>query len=275
MLNTNETSADLSIKQIIANDIQKHAEEMKISARQVIKSVANKTNVKLRTLERFFEPSKNFKPHVRTVVDIYSQIYNTESLAEIITKSPTIISEYIKNNHTQCNVGEAKVSDLSTNPAHQASLTASSVFNQIYLMTSGDYGTELSLISEKFGTHGLKQLDEMIKMGFVEIDENDRIKRKNKLTWDRTIRKNFVKTLISDVYNEENNDILDANYLGFATGDVSKEDYDLIREKIKINADEILSIINKSQPSYDNAIRIAFGKVLEKIEFKVEGDKLC
>ena len=275
MLNTNETNADLSLKQIIANDIQKHAEEMKITARQVIKSVASNTNVKLRTLERFFEPSKKFKPHVRTVVDIYSQIYNTASLAEIISKSPAIISEYIKTNHTQCNVGEAKVSDLSTNPAHQASLTASSVFNQIYLMTSGDYGTELSLISEKFGTNGLKQLDEMIKLGFVEIDENDRIKRKNKLTWDRTIRKNFAKTLISEVYNEDNSDFENSNYLGVAVGEVNPEEYAKICELMKNNYYQILNIINNSKPSYENAVRFTFAEVVEKIEFKVEGDKLC
>jgi hypothetical protein len=284
MINTNETSVNLnceqlSIKQIIANDIRNYSEEMNIPLRQVLKDFAKNTNVVLRTLERLFEENKNFNPHVRTVVDIYTQIYNTTSLAEIISKAPTKISEFIKKNHTQCYIGsdktETRVSDLSLNPAVQAGLTSSTVFNQIYMMTAGDFGTDLDLIRNNFGTNGLKQLDEMIKLGFVEIDKNDQVRRKKRLTWDRTIRKNFLKTIINDVYNEENSDCENPNYLGVAMGDVTPEDYNLIREKIKNNADEILQIINSSKPNFENAVRISMAKVLEKIEFKVEGDKLC
>lgn len=275
MLSTDKTSANLSIKQIIAQDIQKYSEEMNIPVRKIIKDFAKNTNVALRTLERIIEENKNVAPHVRTVVDIYSQLYNATSLAEIISKAPPVVSEFIKKNHTQCLMGEAKVSDISSNPALQADLTTSSVFNQIYMMTAGDHGTDLDKVRDQFGANGLKQLDEMIKLGFVEINEEDQITRKNRLTWDRTIRKNFVKTLINDVYNEENADLENPNYLGVAIGDVTLSDYKLIREKIKNNADEILSIINNSKPTYNEAIKISFAKVLEKIEFKVEGDKLC
>ena len=69
--------------------------------------------------------------------------------------------------------------------------------------------------------------------------------------------------------------MLNPNYLGVALGDVTPSDYLIIREKIKNNADEILSIINKSKPTYEEAIRVSVAKVMEKIEFKVEGDKLC
>lgn len=123
--------------------------------------------------------------------------------------------------------------------------------------------------------NGLKQLDEMIKMGFVEIDDNDQARRKTRLSWDRAIRKNFVKTIISDVYNEENSDLECPNYLGVAMGDVTPSDYKLIQEKLKSNYIELMDIITKSQPSYEEAIRITFAKVLEKIEFKAEGDTLC
>lgn len=278
MLSTDE-NANLSIKQILANDMKKYAEEMNIPLRQLVKDFAKNTNVVLRTLERIFEENKNFTPHVRTVVDIYAQIYNATSLAEIISKAPPVISEFIKKNHTQCIVGDSKsdskISDVTYNSAVQANLTASSIFNQIYIMTAGDYGTDIDKIRDNFGVNGLKQLDEMIKLGFVEMDGDDQIKRKTRLTWDRKIRKNFVKTLIADIYNEENSDLEFSNYLGVAIGDVTPADYNLIREKIKTNADEILAIINKSKPAYNEAVRISVAKVLEKIEFKVEGAKLC
>lgn len=275
MLSTSDSATNLSIKQTIASDLKKYSEEMNITQRQLIKDFAKNTNIVLRTLERIFEENKNFTPHVRTVVDIYTQIYNASSLAEIISKAPLVISEFIKKNHTQCVVGDAKVSDLSQNPAVQANLTASSVFNQIYIMTAGDYGTDLALIRENFGANGLKQLDEMIKLGFVEMDENDQVKRKNRLTWDKTIRKNFLKSIISDIYSEENADMENPNYLGVAIGDVTPADYNLIQEKMKSNYNEVLEIINNSKPIYEEAIRLTFAKVLERIEFKVEGDKLC
>lgn len=278
MLNT-EPNANLSIKDIIANDIKKYSEEMNIPLRQLIKDFAKNTNIVLRTMERFFEDNKKFTPHVRTIVAIYTQIYNATSLAEVISKAPPAISEFIKKNHTQCVVGDSshdsRVSDLSSIPSVQASLTTSSIFNQIYIMTAGDHGTDISKIRDSYGVNGLKQLDEMIKMGFVEIDDNEQVRRKTRLSWDRTIRKNFLKTIISDVYNEENSDLEYPNYLGVAMGDVTPSDFKLIQEKIKTNADEILRIINNSQPSYDEAVRIIVAKVLEKIEFKAEGDRLC
>ena len=273
--NIEEINTSLTIKEIVAGDMRKYAEEMKITERQLIKDFAKNTNVVLRTLERIFESNKKFTPHVRTIVDIYSQIYDANSLAEIISKAPPIVSDFIKKNHTQFAVGDSKVSDVTSNSAVQASLTSSSIFNQIYIMTSGDYGTDLAAIRENFGINGLKHLDEMIKLGFVEIEENDQIRRKKKLTWDKKIRNNFMKTLITDVYKEENSDMAQSNYLGFAVGDVTPMDYDIIRNIIKVNADQILTIINNSKPSYDEAVRVAVGKVMEKVEFKIEGDKLC
>ncbi len=272
---TTETNANLSIKQIIASDLKKFAEESNVTPRELIKEIAKNTNVALRTLERILAENKSANPHVRTIVDIYTQIYNATSLAEIISKAPSAISEFIKENHTQCLMSDSKVSEISNHSSLQANLTASSIFNQIYFMTSGDHGTDLVKVREQFGAHGLKQLDEMIKLGFVEMDENDQIKRKTRLTWDRTIRKNFVKTLIMDVYNEENSDLENPNHLSVGIGDVTPEDYNLILDKMKSNYNEVMGIITKSKPTYNEAVKISVAQVLEKIEFKVEGDKLC
>lgn len=272
---TADASVDLSIKQIIANDIKKYSEELDIPVRQLIKDFSKNTNIVLRTLERFFEENRSFTPHVRTVVDIYSQIYNSNSLAEIISKTPPTISEFIKKNHSQCISSNSNVSSTSQNSLLQASLTTSSIFNQLYLMTAGDYGTDLAKVRESFGSTGLKQLDEMIRLGFVEIDENDQVKRKAVLTWDRTVKKNFVKTLISDIYNEENADFINPNHLGVAIGDVTPEDYNLILVKLKKNYQEILDIVVNSKPTYDESIRLSMAQILERVEFKVEGDKLC
>jgi hypothetical protein len=276
VINTEEISVTPTIKEIVANDMRKYAEEMNISERQLIKDFANNTNVVLRTLQRILEGNRKITPHVTTVVDIYSQIYNATSLAEIISKAPPVISEFIKKNHMQFIGGSSnKFLEVSNNSSAQANLTSSSTFNQIYLMTSGDFGTDLATIRENFGANGLKQLDEMIKQGFVEVDENEQIKRKKYLTWDRTIRKNFLKTILADVYKEENSDTENSNYIGVAVGDVTPADYDLIREKMRSHFLELMEVINNSKPTYEEAVKITFAKVMDKIEFKVEGDKLC
>ena len=275
MLNTEASTDNLSIKQIIASDLRKYAEEMNISERQLINDFARNTNVAKRTLERILVEDQKSNAHVRTVVDIYSQIYNATTLTEVISKAPIVVSEYIKKNHSQCTGKNPKVSEISQNPAQQAEFTSSTVFNQIYMMTSGDFGTDLEAIRENFGQNGLKHLDEMIKLGFVEIDVDDHVTRKKPLTWDRTIRKNFIKTIINDLYKEENADLENPNYIGVAIGDVTPEDYNLIREKMRNHYTELMTILNQSKPTYKDAIRITFAKVMEKIEFKVEGDKLC
>jgi hypothetical protein len=264
MLNT-EPNANLSIKDIIANDIKKYSEEMNIPLRQLIKDFAKNTNIVLRTMENVLRTTKKFTPHVTTVVDIYSQIYNANSLAEIISKAHPMVSDFIKKNHMQFIGGaQNKYLDVSNHSSIQADLTSSSIFNQIYLMTAGDHGTDLARIREKFGSNGLKQLDEMIKLGFVEIDSDDQIKRKKRLTWDRKIRKNFIKTIIQDVYNEENSDLENPNYISVAIGDVTHAEYETIREKMKVNYLEIMDIVNNSKPTYEEAVRFTLAEVIEK-----------
>ena len=275
MPNVDETSVPMTIKYIVVSDIRKYAEELKISERELIKDFAKNTNVSLRTLERLLEDNKKTVPHVRTIVDIYSQLYNATSLAEIITKVSPLVSEFIKKNHTQFAVKDHEVSDISSNSAVQTALTSSTIFNQIYIMTNGVYGTDLATIREYFGISGLKHLDEMIKLGFIEIDDNDQIKRKKKLTWDRSIRKNFIKTILNDVYEDENTDTELSNYMGVAIGDVTPEDYIKIRKKMCSHYLELMDIINNSNPTYEKTVKIALGKVMDKIEYKVEGDRLC
>ena len=274
MLSTDRHCDNLSIKQILANDIRKYAEEMNVSIQQVMKDISKNKLTGIRTLQRFFQPETEFVPHVRTLVNIYSQMYDTESLADIISKAPEQIGSYIRNNHTNYTVAE-NLSGGSKNLPLQLELTSSSVFNQIYLMTGGEYGTELSVIRKMFGEFGLKELDKLILAGFVEIDADDKITRKEKISWELPIRKRFAKTVINDIYNIENADSCNKNYISVITGEVSPEVYKLIRTKMKKHNDEILTMVNESNPSYEDAVKFVSTEVMEEIQFKNKGDLLC
>lgn len=274
MLETQKGSPP-SIKQIIASDLRKYSEEMGLTLREVIKEISSSTNVNLRTLERLLEGNNKISPNVRTVTDIYAFIYKANTLAEVISKSPEEVSEFIKKNHTQFQIGNYSVSDFSKNPLLQASFSSSTIFNQIYILSSGNHGVELSIIRELYGLTGLKKLDEMIKAGFVEIDSEERIRRREKLDWNRSIRKNFANTLINDIYKEEHVDEENPNYLSFSIGEVTADDYKKIINKLKSNYLEIQEIINNSNPTFEEAIKISVAKVAEKSEFKMERGTIC
>lgn len=273
MLNTDEHSSQ-SIKQTVALDLERYATEMKVSTRQVIKDISKNRLMGLRTLERFFQGNNDFSPHVRTLVNIYAQIYDTDSLADIISKAPIQIGEYIKSNHTNYIVSE-NTSGKSKNITLQCELTQSSIFNQIYIMTGGDHGSDLGMIRKRFGEYGLQELDKLISYGFVEIDEDGRIKRKEKLSWDIEIRKNFAKSLLSDIYSEDNVDGENQNYLSVLTGEVTPEDYKLIRAKMIKDNRETLELINRSKPSYEEAIKFVAAGIMDEIQFKNEGVLEC
>ena len=274
MLNTDEQNSSQSIKQTVALDLEKYAVEMNIPLRQVLKDISKNRLIGIRTLDRFIQVDADFVPHVRTLVNIYAQMYDTDSLAEIISKAPEQIGNYIRNNHTNYTVAE-NASGKSKNLPLQTELTISPIFNQIYLMTAGEYGTELSMIRKQFGEYGLKELDKLLSTGFVEIDADDKITRKEKLSWDVKVRKNFSKTIINEIYNEENVDNKNQNYISVIMGSVTPDVYKSIRAKMKKHNDEILGMVNESNPSFEEAIKFAATEVMEEVQFKNKGDLLC
>jgi type III secretion system FlhB-like substrate exporter len=265
MLSTDEHCDNLSIKQIVANDIIKYAEEMNIPLKSALKEIDNNTAVCIKTLERIVDDRVNIKPFVKTVSEIYSFLYRTDSLSEIITKAPPEISEYINKKHLNYST-PYKFSDFVANPKAQEELSRDSIFNQIYLRTSGDIGTDLETIKLNFGLNGLKKLDEMISLGYVIVDKDEKFIRGKKLSWTPVIIANFSKTLVSEILNSKEMDLRPDNYCNFFTWDTTQEDALTIKEIFRDAFRGAIGVATKSKPVKNNLVKVHFASTVASID---------
>lgn len=265
--------SDLDIKNQVVMDVEYFAKEKNISTRELLKDISHTQGTSLRNLERISGKGSG-RPTNETLIKIYSFLYNTSSLADLLLKAPEVIADSIKLNfyNTKSNLNK-KIT--TANMAEIVNLSTNSRFNIIYLMTSGDFGTDLTAIREEFGKRGLEMLDTMIKLGIVKVDENERLTRENSIFLTQEIRRNMLVTLAKDIYKPEKNGVLGSNYSGYFIGDVTAEDYDSIYNDIKNCFDGIANKIFKSKPTPDNNKRIAIGGILEEMEKNREGGFLC
>ncbi len=262
-----------NIIEVIAKDIANYAKDNKLTNRAVIKQIAIKSNVSERTLDRFLEPNQAFKPHFKTIFKIYSHLYETSSITEVMTKTPSSINEYIKKNHNQYISNLNETVSISESIL-QGSLTTSTLFNKIYLMTGGEYGSDIESIRKAHGAEGIRILDLLASHEFIEVLDDERVIRKKKLCWDNNIRRNFIKTLINDVYVTENEEVENKSLLSVFHGEVSSNDYKKIREKLKKCQFEILELINQSNPKADDIIKLASAGMVMVVE-SITGEAKC
>jgi hypothetical protein len=245
-----------SIKDLVANDIKSFAEEQGRSVQHILKDISAKREVGLRTLQRIVSNNNSFKPLPSTVLEVYSYLYKTTSVAELLTKLRTEIAEYLAKNNAcfSKNLVERKI---SSNPKKEIELTTDSLFNIVYILASGDCGIDVSIIRNMLGKMGLDKLDEMITEGHVQINENEKIVRKNNLVWTVPIIHNFTKTLHNEILKPKEFGINEENYISFFSGKTTKK-----------NAIEAKSIIR-------DAFRKAVALVSETSSSDEESETIC
>lgn len=260
----------------MANDIMNFAREHEYTTTQAVKIIADSSSVAKRTLDRFIDIAQNkgdikvFKPHVGTFKKFYGFYYQTNSFVELLTKTPENITNFILkySNQTGLSVGS---SDMIKNTPIVSSLTNNSLFNMVYLMTTGDHGTDIESVRAMYGIQGLKILDELKLHGLVKVLDDDRIVRDKTIVYDNDIRVNFSKTVINDLYNLNKNEIGNTNYIAFINGEVTSHDYLEIKRIEKNTKDLILKKVQASRPTREEAIKIAIsGTVIEIPSMKGE-----
>lgn len=264
---------ELSLKDQVLRDLEQFAQDRKISIRELIKEMANSLDISLRNLERIVGKSDG-APSNDTLVKIYSYLYSTNSLVDLVIKAPEVVANSIKLDFF---ISENTQNDkVSTKPNIEIlNLTKNDIFNSIYLMTSGEFGTDLITIREEFGKLGLQILDKMMKFGIVKINENEKLTREKGIFLTPEMRRNMVATLAKEIYRPAKNDEVGANYSGIFMGEVTGDDYDIIYAEVKSCFDNIGKRIFNSKPTQENYKRIALGGILEEIEKNSDGGMLC
>ncbi len=99
MLNDNEiiepTSPEMNIKNQVLKDLESSAKEKNISIKELIKEISKDQDISLRTFARLSEIN-SAQPSNDTLEKIYSYLYSTDSLIDLILKVPENIANSLK-----------------------------------------------------------------------------------------------------------------------------------------------------------------------------------
>jgi len=259
---------DHLVRDELVSHLKAFASENQIELNEVLKDVSKRKNISLKGLKKIVAAQVS-RPSAETQVKVYSYIYKTDSLAELITKLPSDVSNSIQKVYAGKEI--LSLDDIKT-------LSKDSVFNSIYILTAGDVGVELFTIKEEFGKKGLAVLDNMLKLKLVSIDENERIKRNKCVFMSKDFRKNLISYIANDLYRADEEIEIGSNFSGCLIGDVTSEDYELIISLMKefINT-KLKSIVVNSKPNTNDIKRIALASIVDeyKLEQEAEGELLC
>jgi hypothetical protein len=261
----------LTKRQDLRSELIQHMEsfasENKLEFRDLLKDISKKQNISLRGLEKIVSAQVS-TPAVETQIKIYSYIYKTESLVELLTKVPEIVASNIQSAYT---------GTKTQNSGEILKLSKDRMFNSIYLLTAGDLGISLSLIREEFGRQGLKMVESMIKLELVTMDQEEIVKRKNAILMSPEIRKNMLAFVANDLYQPEKNQNVGANYSGLILGDVTEEEYEMIYHDLRAFMNSLRERVFNSRPTADNFKKIAIGSIMDEYNCSTTSaeNKLC
>lgn len=272
MLNDNEiiepTSPEMNIKNQVLKDLESSAKEKNISIKELIKEISKDQEISLRTFARLSEINSS-QPSNDTLEKIYSYLYSTDSLIDLILKAPENIANSLKAEY----IFYDKNRTIRANQ-EILYLTKDDTFNTIYFMTSGSDGTDLKTVRDEFGKRGLQFVDKLVMLGLVTIDANEKLVRKNTIFSTAEVRINQLKTL-TNLYNPLKNTTPGNNYAGLFMGNVTTEEYDEIYLYLRDCLNKIGKKIAESAPTQDNCKKIVIGGVLEEIVTNGNGGFLC
>lgn len=262
-----EEIKDQNSRSHLIEHIQNYALENKMELSQLLKDISSKKDISLNGLKKIISAQVS-KPSIETQIKIYSYIYATNSVTELITKLPSKIATSIQNVYSGKDLIESN---------EIKALSRDSVFNSIYILTSGDLGISLETIKHEFGRKGLTTLDKMLELELVFIDENEIVKRKKSALMSRDFRKNLISFIANDMYNTETATDIKSNYSGCLIGDVTEEDYTQVLMEVQNSINNIKNIITNSKPTPCNYKKIALGAIVDELSFenKNEGAGLC
>lgn len=247
--------------------LENFAVENNIELRELIKDISKKQNISLRGLEKIIS-AQVATPSVETQIKVYSYLYKTDSIIELLTKVPDYVANTIQSSYT---------GSKTQNNQEVIKLTKDSLFNSIYLLTSGDVGISLSFIKEEFGRKGVLMAEKMINLDLVSLDQDEYLIRKNTILMGPHIRKNMIGYVVDELYQAEKNQNVGENYSGLVLGDIPEEDYPIYYNELKSFISSMRERITSAKATKGNFKKIAIALVMDEYKcsnFSSE-NKLC
>lgn len=221
------------------------------------------SNISERAVRRALT-NDNYVPQYSNIVEIYSVIYSTRKLDELIDLVPLEIAEYLAS--------KSLVNDLAKVPDSNMAVN-NYVLNdplalKVYLLTSG-HGIHLLDLIKKIGDEGAKETFKMAKKEIVNISADQIVKRgKYSLVFNSETIRDVSKNLINSFYRPEASENKSENRISVRISSVSQSAYEKILEEMAIMNEKINIIIknddHQKKPE-EQTVKMFSSNVIDKI----------
>lgn len=238
----------------LVQHLENFAVENNLDLRELIKDISKKQSISLRGLEKIISAQVS-TPSVETQIKVYSYIYKTDSVVDLLTKVPRCVANNIQSSYT---------GSKTQNNQEIMKLTKDTLFNSIYLLSSGDVGISLSFIKEEFGRRGLVMVEKMINLELITLDQDEFLIRRNTILMGPQVRKNMISYVVDSLYRPEKNQIVGQNYSGLILGDIPEEEYPLYYKELKTFISSLRDRISQSKAKKNNFKKIAIAMVMDE-----------
>lgn len=221
------------------------------------------SNISERAVRRALS-NVNYVPQYSNIVEIYSVIYSTRKLDELILKVPTEIAEHLASKSLENDLAKVPDSNMAVNNY----VLNDPLALKIYLLTSG-HGIHLNEIIRKLGDDGLKETFKLAKKEIVNIEVDQIVKRgKHSLVFNSETLKDVSKGLINSFYRPEASENKSENRISVRISSVSPEAYEKILEEMMLMNEKINSIVKNDdlvKKPEEQIIKMFSSNVIDKI----------
>lgn len=231
----------VKIAEQIKFDLNKFKQEKKINSDYALGLYfESNSNISERAVRRALT-NENYVPQYSNIVEIYSVIYNTRNLEELVSKVPSEIADYLASKSLESDLAKVPDSNMAVNNY----VLNDPLALKIYFLTSG-HGVSLNEIIRKLGDDGLKETFKMAKREIVIIDSNQNVKRgKYSLVFNAEALKEISKGLVNSFYRPEAIDTKSENRISVRLSSISPAAYEKILEEM-VAMNERINLIIKN-----------------------------
>lgn len=214
---TSSDEKDL-VLDILSRDLEQFVAKSK-APNQRIRLISEKTNIHIKTLNRIIK--KENRPTYTTVFKIYKYLTDSQSMDELMEKSPKVIADYLVNG----NKPSSLVNFDAVTEKHDSEFTDNPIFMEIYVLCS-IADMQIQDIQNKFGEYGLQLVNTACAQFILEKKSNNKIALGPKkifltpeiiFSMGLTISKRYTKSYLS--YENAK------NYISFLAEGLSDEGY--------------------------------------------------
>lgn len=255
----------LKIAELIKNDLNKFKHDKKINSNYALGLYfESNSNISERAIRRVLS-NDNYLPQYSNIIEIYSVIYATRKLDELVLQVPEEIAVYLASKSQDNDLAKAPDSNMAINNY----VLNNPLALKIYLLTTG-HGIHLNKIIRKLGDDGLKETFKMAKREIVNVNAKQHVTRgRCSLVFNNESLKDVSTGLINAFYRPEATLKKSENLISVRFTSISENAYIKIIGEVEIANSKIQAIIKHDDLIHnagEQTVKMFYTSVTDKIE---------